>query len=159
MDSWHGKWILHLHKAEFMKVLCIHKAPTAPVLKLKSKLKNENCLGIYVNVKNDKKQNNEQTIDHSVQEHGGHAGLHVHKFEGTLLARHLKQQSWWQKCKQRWSYQESSIIFHPQWSLLNLYDWLRLSTQQKNKEDKKHIKKGFGCHNLELSPWKRMGIL
>ncbi|TQD90062.1 hypothetical protein C1H46_024377 [Malus baccata] len=77
-----------------------------------------------VNVKNNKKQNEEQTIDHGVQEHRRDARFHVHEFQGTFLSRHLKHQSRQQKRKQRGCYQRSCPIFHCQ---------NKKMSQQKNK--------------------------
>ena len=47
-------------------------------------------LSIEVDIKNNKKQNKQQTVDDGVDKHGGEASLHVHELERRLFPGHLK---------------------------------------------------------------------
>ncbi|CAA2955094.1 Hypothetical predicted protein, partial [Olea europaea subsp. europaea] len=48
---------------------------------------------IEMYIKNHKEQNKKQTIDDSVQQHGGYASLHIQKIDRPMLPRKLEDQS------------------------------------------------------------------
>ena len=48
-------------------------------------------LDIEVDMKNDKKEDEEQSIENSMHKYGGHTSLHVHKINGLILPRDLQE--------------------------------------------------------------------
>ncbi|KAK8653225.1 hypothetical protein V6N13_127235 [Hibiscus sabdariffa] len=51
------------------------------------------AIDIEVDMKNNKEQDEEQSIENCMHENGGRTGLHVHKINGVMLSWDLQQQT------------------------------------------------------------------
>ena len=101
-------------------------------------------LDIEVNVKNNKKQNKKQTVENRVHKYGANTSLHAHQIKWPILSGHLKQCSWWQKCKQCRSYEWCSPIVHPQpYKIVQNFTFQHRRRRRRRRRRKKNNHKGI----------------